>query len=116
MKPDPTLRQTVLLFHSACGGIESDDFAPYQLPDGENFQWRIKPLSATRIGRIDLDIRGGRRTLDLRPDRPLTILPTLRCFGPRIPDADAMRPLSPACGCFSCDRIQCLQSACHSFV
>ena len=34
---------------------------------------------------------GGRRTIDLRPGRPLAILPFLRCFGPRIPDPVALR-------------------------
>ena len=84
MKRNP-LRQEIVLFHAACGGIEADDFAPYLLPNGESIEWRIKPLSATQIGRIDLYMREGRRAIDLRPGRPLAILPFLRCFGPRFP-------------------------------
>ena len=75
----------MLLFHAACGGIEADDFAPYLLPNGESIEWRIKPLSATQIDRIDLYMREGRRTIDVRPDGSIAILPFLRCFGPKIP-------------------------------
>ena len=90
MKHDP-LRQTVLLFHIACGGLEDDGFAPYQLPTGETLRWCMKPFSLTQLAALELDLLGGRRTVDLRPDRELAIRPFLRCFGPKILDADVLR-------------------------
>jgi hypothetical protein len=81
----------MLLFHTACGGVEIDGFAPYQLPDGESLEWRMIPFSASQLAGLDLLMRGGRRTVDLRPGRPLAILPFLPCFGPRIPDAVTLR-------------------------
>jgi hypothetical protein len=88
MKRNP-FQDTILLFHSACGG--EDGIASFKLPNGEEVHWRLRPYSLTQIAAVDLFMRGGRRTIDLTPGRDIAILPFLRCFGPKIPDAQALR-------------------------
>jgi hypothetical protein len=88
MKRNP-FQDTILLFHTACGG--EDGFASFKLKDGEEVHWRLRPFSLTQVAGVDLFMRGGKRTVDLTPGREIAILPFIRCFGPRIPDADALR-------------------------
>jgi hypothetical protein len=88
MKRNP-FQDTIMLFHTACGG--EDGFASFKLKDGEEILWRLRPFSFTQVGGVDLLMRGGKRTVDLTPGREIEIHPFIRCFGPKIPDADALR-------------------------
>jgi hypothetical protein len=66
MKRNP-FQDTILLFHSACGG--EDGIASFKLPNGEEVHWRLRPYSLTQVAAVDLFRRGGRRTIDLTPGR-----------------------------------------------
>ena len=88
MKRNP-FHDTIMLFHTACRG--EDGFAPFKLATGERILWRLRPFSLTQVAGVDLVMRGGRRTVDLTPGRDIAILPFLRCFGAKIPDAHALR-------------------------
>jgi hypothetical protein len=68
-----------------------DGFARLTLPNGEEIHWRLRPFSLTQVAGVDLVMRGGRRTVDVTPGRDIAILPFLRCVGPKIPDAHALR-------------------------
>jgi hypothetical protein len=85
---------TVLLFHTACGG--EDGFASFKLKDGEEVHWRLRPFSLTQVAAIDLVMRGGKRTLDLTPGREIAILPFIRCFAPGFPTPTRCVPRSPS--------------------